>query len=234
MIRPAALLFALFSLLLASAANADDRSYSVSSFERIRIEGPFDVRLQTGKAPSGRVVSDTRTLDLLDLHIDGTTLVVRLNGKGWAEAPAARSVAPVLTLTTLQLRSAVVNAGGRLTLAGARAPRVDLAVNGSGAIVASALDADDVRATIIGTGTISVTGRAGQAQLLTNGSGRIAAEGLAAGDLVVRVDGTGETNARARYTARVTTNGLGRVTVAGNPKCDVRALAGGPIICGKN
>ncbi len=221
-------------LLVPSLAHADERRYSVASFERIRIEGPFEVRLEAGKAPSGTVVSDTRTLDLLDLHVDGITLIVRLNGKGWAESPAARKQAPVLTLTTLQLRSAVVNAGGRLTLAGARGPRVDMAVNGSGAITASAIATEDLRATIIGSGTLSLAGRAGHAELLSNGSGAIAAAALQADDLVVRLDGTGETTAQARYTARVTTSGLGRVTISGNPKCTVKALAGGPVRCGKD
>lgn len=224
----------LLILCASSPAGADERRYSVSSFERIRVEGPFEVRLETGKAPGAEVVSDTRTLDLLDLHVDGITLIVRLNGKGWAEAPAARKVAPVLTLTTLQLRSAVVNAGGRLTVKGARGARVDMAVNGSGAITASAIATEDLRATIIGTGTVSLAGRAGHAELLSNGQGRIAADALQADDLVVRLDGTGETSAQARYTARVTTSGLGRVTITGNPKCEVRALAGGPVLCGKN
>jgi len=89
-----------------------------------------------------------------------------------------------------------------------------------------------LNATVIGTGAITLAGRAAKVQLLSNGSGRIAAGDLIANDLIVRVDGTGETNAAAKFTAKVTTNGLGRVTVSGNPACTVNAIAGGPVICG--
>ena len=44
-------------------------------------------------------------------------------------------------------------------------------------------------------------------------------------------NGVGETRARARYTARISNTGLGRVTVAGTPKCDVRPAAAN-VSCG--
>lgn len=220
------------AVALAGPATADQRRYSVPSFERIRVEGPFDVTLVTGKPPHADVISDPRTLDLLTFRVDGTTLVVRLDGKGWQETPQSARVAPVITLSTPNLRTALVNAGGRLAIIGLRGQRVDLAVNGSGAIEASGVAADQLNATIIGSGSVTLSGTAGRAQLLSNGSGRIAADQLLVNDLAVRLDGTGETTAAARYTATVTTNGLGRVSVRGNPACTVKALAGGPVICG--
>jgi hypothetical protein len=62
------------------------------------------------------------------------------------------------------------------------------------------------------------------------GPATIAADALEAGDLVVMLDGPGEIAARARYTAAVANGGLGRVTVAGTPKC--RVTGGGPVRCG--
>lgn len=222
-------------IAIAAPAQAADRNYSISSFDRIRVEGPFDLRLTTGKAPSGKASADERSLDLLTMQVEGNTLIVRLNGKGWGETPrAARTTAPVITLTTPTLRSALVNAGGKLTIAPMKGQRIDVAVNGSGGIVITGVEADQLIATVIGSGSISLVGKAQRAQLLSNGSGVITAPGLAVNDLTVRLDGTGETHAAARYTASVTTNGLGKVTVDGSPSCTVKALAGGPVVCGKN
>lgn len=226
------LLSVIAAAVLAGPAAADQRRYSVPSFEQIRVEGPFDVTLVTGQPPHADVISDSRTLDLLTFRVDGTTLVVRLSGNGWGETPQSVRVAPVITLSTPKLRRALVNAGGRLTIAGLGGQRVDLAVNGSGSIAATGVAADQLNATIIGTGRITLAGKAMRAQLLSNGSGQIMADALQVNDLTVRLDGTGETMAAARYTATVTTNGLGRVTVSGNPACTVKALAGGPVICG--
>ncbi|OYY79536.1 MAG: hypothetical protein B7Y43_00130 [Sphingomonas sp. 28-62-20] len=229
----AALGVVLLALTPPAAANAAERNYSVSSFDRIRVEGPFDVRLGTNQPPGGHAEADARTLDLLTLQVEGTTLIVRLSSNGWGESPQAARTAPVITLRTPSLRSALVNAGGKLAITPMKGQRLDLAVNGSGAISAAGIDADELYATVIGTGTIKLAGRTARAQLLSNGSGAIAAEALTVNDLIVRLDGTGETHAAARFTAKITTNGLGKVTVDGNPACTVTALAGGPIICGR-
>ncbi len=213
------------------AAGAE-RRFSVTSFERIRVEGPFEVRLDTGKPPSASVVADQRTLDQMSFTVDGTTLVVRLSGSGWGETPRQRRTAPVITLTTHELRSALVRAGARLTVTGIAGQRVDLAVNGSGVLIAEQVRADQLNATVIGAGGMTLSGTAQRAQLMSNGAGTIDAAKLIANDLVVRQDGTGETLGSARFTAKVTTNGLGRVAVGGTPACTVKALAGGPVSCG--
>ncbi len=227
-------IIALGILFAACPALAAERNYSVTSFDRIRVEGPFDVKLATGKPSSGHAEADVRTLDQLELRVEGTTMIVRLAGNGWGETPRTARSAPVIALTTPSLRSALVNAGGRLSIAPMKGQRLDIAVNGSGAIRLDGADADQLNATVIGTGTIAIAGKAAKVQLLSNGSGAIDAAALIANDLIVRVDGTGDTRAMAKFTAKVTTNGLGKVTVSGNPACTVNAIAGGPVICGKN
>lgn len=233
--RPLLLLAAATAVAITAAAPAAaaERSFSVSSFDRIRIEGPFEVRIATGQAPGAKAVADTRSLDVLDIRVEGTTLIVRLSGEGWGERPRTATTAPVVTLRTPALRAAVVNAGGRVTITGMKGQRLDLSVNGSGALAVTGVETDQLNATVIGTGTIALAGRAARAQLLMNGPGAIDATALGVNDLTVRLDGTGETKAAARYTAIVTTTGLGRVTVAGSPACTVKAIAGGPVSCGK-
>lgn len=227
--RAVAVLVAL--LVLPAQADAAERRYSVTSFERIRVEGPFEVRLTTNAAPMAQASGDPDALDTLSVSVDGTTLTVRrLIGNGTA---AARRAAPlVVTLATPQLRGALVTGGGRLAIAGMKTQRADLAVNGIGALSVEGVATDQLVATIIGTGTMALAGRAQRAQLLTNGSGTIAAPALEVNDLTVRLDGPGRTEALARYTAKVTNTGLGEVKVAGNAACVVQAPAGGAVACG--
>ena len=89
--------------------------------------------------------------------------------------------------------------------------------SGAGTVAVADAQGAVANATVIGSGGIALGGRVGEARLMTNGSGTIDAAALDAGDLVVRLDGPGTTNARARYTARVTDTGLGRITVPGEP-----------------
>lgn len=233
MIRTGTLVLLLPTLLLAAGtAQAAERRQMVTSFDRVRVEGPFQVAVVVGRSP-GAVLSsaDTRQFDRIVVRVDGTTLIVRAAPEGGSAAQAGGSPVTV-ALTTLTLTSASMLGGGAMTIGGARAARLDLSVAGAGSIALTGADTAQANATVIGNGSIALAGRATQARLTVSGAGRIAAESFEVGDLTVVVDGPGEAAARARFTANVTNAGLGRVTVVGSPRCTVRNPAGGPVSCG--
>lgn len=228
-----ALGFALLFLLAPGTAGAASRNYSVGSFERVRVDGPFRVEIRTGASPGAAVEGDAALLDRIEVSSEGGTLVVRYGLGRWSERPEGRADAPPLVrLSTGAVRALLVGAGAEVTLDRARGQRVELSVNGAGVLSVAAADADQLQAVVIGAGKMTLAGRAGRARLLTNGPGTIDAGALVADELTVRLDGTGETRANARFTAQVTDIGLGRVTVSGPGKCTVVAPAGGPVTCG--
>jgi hypothetical protein len=219
---------------LALPASAADRTYTVTGFDRVRVEGPFDVRLTVGNAgASAKASGQPDVLANLDIEVQGTTLIVRKGASGWGERGKADGPAPVITLVTSNLRTATVIGGGKLAVGGSiRTQRLDLAVNGTGSIDARGIDSDELSVTLIGAGNVALAGKSGRARMLTNGSGTILALPLTVSDLVVRLDGPGETQASARFTANLTSTGLGRIVVSGGAKCTTNAQAGGPILCG--
>src|SRR5437868_11888372 len=101
--------FALFALLfLAGPAQAAEHIYSIGSFDRIRVEGPFDVRLVIAPSPGARAEGDRQAIDNLDIRVEGMTLIIRAGVSGWGEQPVAgTSGAPVVSVTTAAVRSAV-------------------------------------------------------------------------------------------------------------------------------
>lgn len=226
---------ALALALLPAAAGASDRSVGIGSFDRLRVEGPFRVTVATG-SPRVTVSGERQAIDAVEVEANGTTLVVRARSGVWDGPDGQRSSANaepvVVTLSTPSLVSAYVIGAAQVSVAQMRGQRIDLSLSGTGALSVARADADQVNATVIGSGGIAVAGHAMRARLLTNGPGTIDAGGLAADDLTVRLDGPGETKGQARFTAQVVSTGLGRVTVAGNAKCSVKALAGGPVSCG--
>lgn len=226
-----ALLF--LSLIVATPAAAADRAIGLGSFDRVRVEGPYEVTIATGISPAARISGDADAVAAIDLRIDGTALVVRAGGNGWGERPGARgSGEPVrIMLATPLLATATSSAGARLAIGAMRGDRVDLTVTGSGAIAVESVETADLRATVIGAGGMTLAGRAAKARLLVTGPGSIDAARVAAGDLVVRQDGTGEVKAQARYSAQVGNSGVGRVAIAGPAKCVVRPATGGPVTC---
>ena len=218
-------------LLVPAAAPAATRTVSVGSFERIRVDGPFEVRVETGRSPGATISGDGRATEDVDVRITGATLIVGKGLNGWGEQAGQRKGPVLVTLTTPNLVAAAVVAGGRVTITGMKAMRVDVSVSGAGSLSVAKADTDQLNATVIGTGQISLGGRAARARLATSGPGVIDAAALDVRDLTVTVDGVGETKARASGSASVTNMGLGSVTVAGAAKCIVKAPAGGPVTC---
>lgn len=220
--------------VLALPASAADRNFVVTSFDRVRVEGPFDVRLTVANAgASGSATGDPTVLDTLDIEVQGTTLVVRKGANGWGERGKPNGPAPVITLVTPTLRSASVIGGGKLAIKGRiRSQQLDFQITGTGSIDAQGIDSDQLTATLIGAGNVALAGKSGRARLQTNGSGTIMAMPLSVGGLMVFLDGPGETQATARFTANLTSTGLGRIVVSGSAACVTKAQAGGPILCG--
>ena len=65
-------------VLLAAPAGAAERNYSVTSFDRIRIDGPYQVTLKTNVAPFARASGTQAALDGVSIKVEGRTLVVRV------------------------------------------------------------------------------------------------------------------------------------------------------------
>ena len=78
------------AVAVASPATAADRNYSVTSFDRIRVEGPYSVNVTTNVAPFARASGDLRAIDRVSLRVEGRTLYVRANRpacREWSQRP---------------------------------------------------------------------------------------------------------------------------------------------------
>ena len=218
-------------LLIGVPATAAERTIGVGSFDRVRIDGAFDVRIATGESPRATLSGDARAIEAVDLRVDGTTLSVRRRNTDLASARAAAGPV-VVTLAAPSLTSASILGSGKLAVTAMRGERADLSVAGTGTIAVDALDVQRANASIVGGGQIALGGRARYVRLSTNGPGTIDAAKLVADDLTIRLDGPGETLANARYVAAITATGLGRIVVTGNAKCTVRAPSAETVVCG--
>ena len=211
-----------------TAAAPPEKRYLITGFERVRIDGPYEVEIVRG--PTQAVASgDAKGLDRLDIHVDGTTLVIGAGAEGWNLAAGEAAVAPRVTLSTPVLRAVLINGGGRARIADMRGSRIDLALNGAGAIAVAALDAEELNASITGNGTITLSGTARKARVRSNGSGGFDGSGFTANDAVLVSESAGNMRLGVRYTARVIALGLGTVHLDGMPECTI--TGSGPVEC---
>lgn len=223
-----ALLAPLALLAAGSAPAPEERRVMLTGFDRIRVDGPFEVRVIAG--PPGAVVSgDRRAVERVSVRNQAGVLVVGAgpaSWQGWREKDGLAAV----TVTVPQLRAASINGGGKLEIANVAGQRVDLGVNGAGSLTVQRLTADQLVTTLAGTGVIRLDGgTARMARFTSYGAGSIEATGLIVNDLTVHSQSAGDSRFTARFTASVSTLGTGSVRVEGNAAC--RLVGPGPASC---
>lgn len=219
-------------LLLAVAAPslAAERNFSVTDYDRIRLDAPVRVTVTTGRGPSARATGDQAGIDRLKVEVQGRTLVIGRNVSSWG---ATKPAGPVeVRLTAHDLSTATVNGSGTLAIDRMRGGKLDLVVAGSGAIEVGTVEADRLTVGVVGDGRATVAGTAERADLVLRGTGSLVAEALAADDLKLTADGAGSVKAAALKTANVASSGSGTITVAGGPACTVRATGSAEVRCG--
>lgn len=228
MIRRLALVLPLAAV--AAPAPAEERRYMLSGFDRIRVDGPFEVVVTAGASSGAVAVGDARALETVNVRVQGTTLIVSPNVSAWGGYPGAVRSRPRVAVRVPALRSAAVIGGGQVTIDRMRGQRVDLTLTGAGTLAVGDAQADRVDATLIGTGSVTIAGRALQGRFQSNGAGTIDAGGFEVADLTVTWQSAGDGRFAARNTAQVNAAGSGSVRVAGTPACTVRGY--GPVVCG--
>lgn len=216
--------------MLATPAQADERRYMLSGFDRIRVDGPFEVVVVSGASAVAVASGEGRSLDSVAVRVQGTTLVVAPSVNAWGGYPGAARVVPRVTVTASALRAAAMTGGGRLTIDRMRGARIELTLTGAGTLSVNDAQADRIDASLIGTGAMTLGGKALNGRFESSGAGAIDASGMAVSALTVNWQSAGDGRFAARDTATIRAAGQGGVTVDGNPACLVNGP--GPVVCG--
>ncbi|MBV9839958.1 MAG: DUF2807 domain-containing protein [Sphingomonadaceae bacterium] len=219
----------------AGAATAVDRGYSVQDFDRIQVEGPYDVQVRVGPAAAAHAHGPQSGIDRLQVLVNDGTLIVRTDhSNGWGGYPGAASDGKVTVfVTTPRLRGVALAGTGDVDVDRIRNGDVQLGLNGSGDITVGTLEADSVGIALSGSGDVKVAGRAKQGRANLSGSGDLDARALSVQDADISVAGSGDLKLDASRSAKVTSAGSGDVVVTGSAACTVHRVGSGDVTCGK-
>ena len=218
----------------AGSAIAADRGYSVLDFDRIRVEGPFDVQVRLGPSSAVQAHGPQAGLDRLEVTVNDGTLIIRPDRNAWGGWPGSASEGKVVVIvTTPRLRALALAGSGDASVDRMRAADVQLNLDGTGDIKVAAVDAESVGIALSGSGDISVAGRAKQGRASLSGSGDLDAAALSVQDANVTTAGSGDLKLDASRSAKVMSTGSGDVMVTGSAACTVSRLGSGDVSCGK-
>ena len=206
------------------------RSFTVGAFEGISLEGPHDVIVAVGGAPSVRAEGDAEAIERLDIRVEDGTLKIGSRGRGnWFGRGHGRVTVHV---TAPALSRASIGGSGDMRIDRVEAPRFDGSIGGSGDMEIGALRARQAHFSIAGSGGIRAAGQADEADISIAGSGSVSAESLAMRRANVSVVGSGDVAVRASETVDASIMGSGDVTVHGAARCNVSKMGSGDVRCG--
>lgn len=207
----------------ATPAIAAERTLSVTSFDRIRVDGPFRVKLTTGVAPFARVSGSGTAIDRVSVEVQGRTLVVRGNPSSWGGYPGQGSGPVEVAVGTPGLTAAWLNGAGSLAINSVKGLSFDLALQGSGSVAVGNANVDQLKISISGAGSVAAAGVAPKLTAMVRGTSSFDGASLRVKDAIVGVEGPSVVKVLATNSAKVDARGTSTVEVAGGPACTVKS-----------
>ena len=219
--------------LFALPAHAATRSVPVQGFSKIRVEGPFTVKVRTGQSVSVKASGPETRLDKLIVENRGGTLLVT-NEKGWSWRGLSwgRDDEVLIEISVPMIEAAELAGSGELAVDRVRTGNFSALVTGSGNLSVARLDATRLKGTVTGSGDLSLTGKTSQAELSLTGSGDLLASALTVNQLNASLLGSGDLKVGKTLTARARLMGSGDIVIAGRPKCTISKMGSGEVRCG--
>lgn len=224
-------ILALAALAASTSASAAERSFTVTGFDRIRVDGPYRVKLTTGVAPFAKASGSAAALNGVSIEVQGKTLLVRKNPSGWGGYPGAAPGPIAITLGTHELSTAWLNGAGSLAIDKAKGLAFDLSVQGSGSVSIERLTVDRLRAGVSGSGSAVVGGSAAEVKAIVRGTSTFDGSALTSKDATVGAEGNAVVRLTATNTAKVEAMGIATVELGGRPACTLRAV-GSAVVSG--
>ena len=222
---------ALAMLALADPAGAATRNFGITSFEKVRVEGPFKVVLTTGIAPFARATGSSAALDRVAVEVRGNTLVVHSNLASTDGYPD-QNLGPVeISIGTHDLTGAWLSGAGTLAINKVRGLSFDLSAQGSGAAGIGEVDVDQLNISVVGTASAVLAGRAGKVTAVVRGISSLDASGLVAKDATIGAEGAATIKANLSDAVTIDGNGPVAISLTGRPACTLR-LSGSTSVTG--
>ena len=175
------------------------KTYDFTGFDRIHIEGVYEVDIQVGPNFSIETSGSEKQMNRAKVVKSGTqTLILGLNETGRLKRWKGHNngIRAVITLPALN----------------------KIALTGVGSVEVSGIDAQVFDATLEGVGSIELAGKCGRLDANVEGVGSLEADDFECEDVNVSVEGMGSAEVYASKSVDADIEGMGSIDVEGSPK----------------
>ena len=224
------LLATALSLAIAAPAAAATRNFGITSFTRIRVDGPFKVTVATGVAPFARATGATAAaLDRVAIDMTGDTLIIHNNQSSWGGYPGKDAGPVEIAVGTHDLTNAWLNGAGSLSIDHVKGLSFGLSVQGSGGADIGQVAVDQMNLSLIGNANARLAGQAKKLTAVVRGISTLDAAKLASRDASIGAEGAATIDAAVSGDATVNATGNATIRLTGRPACTVKAAGSASI-----
>lgn len=202
-----------------------EKARALGAFSRLRIEGPFDVKLAQAASDRAVVVADDNVEPLVETVVEGDSLVVRMK----RDAGFTTRSALVVKVDARALQAVTVNGSGDLGVDRFQADALSLDIVGSGDVQFGLVEVKTLNVGISGSGDVRLAGRAEQQSWTVSGSGDVDARALAGRSAKVSINGSGDVALGVTEQLDVQLSGSGDLSYAGRPQLRQSVSGSGEI-----
>lgn len=225
-------LFALTAMaVLAAPADAATRNFGITSFTRVRVEGPYKVTLTTGVPPFAKASGSATALDRVAIDVRGDTLVIHTDPSAWGGYPGQDPGPVELSVGTHDLSNAALTGAGSIAINRVRGLTFQLSVQGSGAASIDDTAVDQLEVNLAGTSNAKIQGHALRLTALVRGLSSLDAAKLTTPDAHITADGSATIDAAVTDSARIDAWGPATIRLLGRPACTLK-VSGSTAVSG--
>lgn len=221
------------------------RTFDVSGFDHVILEGFGDVYLEQGQTEKLSIETDDNIFSVLDIKVSGNEL--RLGTKPGFDVNPSESIIYNLTVKDLSGISLAgsgnfhvepvksnnlavsILGSGNIDLKGLNANSLSIDLNGSGSIALKNVNVKKVDTSLRGSGEIKLEGNAITQTINISGSGNYLAGDLQTDTADVKVPGSGDVTVRVNDGLKINISGSGHIQYYGKPTVDQNISGSGSI-----
>ncbi|MCJ7421358.1 GIN domain-containing protein [Sphingomicrobium astaxanthinifaciens] len=215
----------------APAAPAQERRFTVTDFNQVRLDGGYRVALETARAPYAVATGNPAALDGVRMRVEGRTLIISADRSNWSGRERDRAEPVAIRLGTHGLRRVWVNGSGLIDIDRVEGPSFGLALQGAGRGTVGALAVEQFDLALNGAASARVAGEVEDATLIVRGMSLLDGEALESDRVTLGVEGPSTVTLGPAREARIDAVGTGEIMLAGRPSCELR-LVGAPLVTG--
>lgn len=200
-------------VVTALSAAAQGATRSVSGYNGVECNGPFNVEVKIDGTETLRLDVDADILNDIESKVEGGVLKVQMKHHWRNHSNVKRAN---IYITAKQLNYLGNGGSGNMVLEGTvTGSNAKLALSGSGNLRA-AVKSGAVQLHLSGSGGIITKGSAGDAEVHISGSGNVDARGLTTQKVDASISGSGGVEIVANQTVSASISGSGGVEFSGN------------------